>query len=137
MYIIIMNKEYCRVQQWVKEHNKELLIATSIGIVVIIAAVCVTRCGIHIGDIKKFQKDRLKVASSGSGQNILIGKADGIEAIRSGTTKNPHDVKSHVRNLPKNQKASKKKIDEAASLGINLSERQTLVDSYRTGNNVA
>lgn len=120
-----------------KEHNKELLIATSIGIVVIIAAVCVTRCGIHIGDNKKFQKDGLKVASSGSKQNILIGKTDAIEAIRSGSTQNPHDVKSHVRNLPKNQKASKNKIDEAASLGINVGVGQTLADSYRTGNNVA
>jgi hypothetical protein len=137
MYIIITNKEYCRVKQWMKEHNKELLIATSLGVIGIITVVCVTRCGIHIGDIKKFQKDGLRVASSGSGQNILIGKADGIEAIRSGSTKNPHDVKSHIRNLPKNKKASQNKINEAISQGINLGVGQTLVDSYRTGSNVA
>lgn len=57
--------------------------------------------------------------------------AENLETIRQNINGGEaFDVSTHIRNLPKGWKASPEKIAEAAELGINLLDNQTLVDSY-------
>ena len=45
----------------------------------------------------------------------------------------PHEVRSHIRNLPSGRKASAEKVATALEHNYNLQDGQTWVSSYRTG----
>ena len=62
---------------------------------------------------------------------------DEVNVDMESVSRSPHDVVSHLRNLPEGWKASQSKLDEAREMGIVLLPNQTLVDAYSTGERIA
>ena len=57
--------------------------------------------------------------------------------IKKITTRVPHSVDPHIRNLPDGWRASDRKIATATENGFDLGEGQTWVEKYSTGKKIA
>lgn len=133
-----MEREKKTFVEWIKAHKTELIIA-GISITAIV--------GIIIG-IKKYQvleeewislknlvekpPENISFVKMSVDEEINVDKeVIDITVIQSSRT--PHNVSEHLRNLPEGWKASAEKIAMAAEHGYELLPGQTWVEAYRTG----
>ena len=116
-----------RVRDWAKEHRRGIA-AAGIGIAATaIAAVGFGKLGAS-GTFSGLPHPRPAAGSQVAARNISA-----VTLRDSGSTKAPHNVIAHVRNLPAGRSASAAKMAEAAAKGIDLRPGQTLVSAYSTG----
>lgn len=132
-----MENEKEKFTNWLKEHKKELVIAS----ICVTAIIETKRHQTFEGYWISFRKLSDKAAASITEQPIRVTEVASLKNMvktNNVTYKRvPHDVAEHYRNLPNGQKASQKKIAIAAERGYNLMPGQTLVEAYRTGGHVA
>ena len=128
--------------QWIKTHKKELIV-TGLSITALIGVVLGVK---NQKVIKDLLNSLIKTAERG--QTALMVKdtanapmiaciTNSTENTVSSTSKIPHDVVSHVRNLPFGWNVSAEKLATAVEHGYILMPGQTWVEAYRTGVNVA
>lgn len=126
--------------QWIKEHKKQLLIA----------GICVTTLIVLIlrnknKELLKAMWEKLKVKIEPASENIvhIVVEKTTVTPVPAPTKlvidepSIPFEVRRHIRTLPEGLKASPGKIVSAFEYNIILTERQTWVDSYTKGGNVA
>ena len=126
--------------QWIKEHKKQLLIA---GICV--TTLIVTILGIKNKDLLKAIWGNLKAKIEPASEKVVHIVAEKTTAtsvpaptkLVSDDPSIPFEVRRHIRTLPEGWKASPDKIAAALEYSIILTERQTWVDSYIKGGDVA
>ena len=133
-----MKKEKKKIVGWIKEHKTELVIAG-----ISISALLMLILGIKNKEtLEEFYNSLKKVTGEKSVgmdsevfnisletypvQEVPMNNFVLIERI-------PHDVESHLRNLPEGWRASAEKIATAAEHGYELLPGQTWVEAYRTG----
>ncbi len=137
-----MKKEKTTLADWGKEHKEKLIIA-GVSITVIIAiSFGIKNHRISEGgwtSCKKFVKKPPEIVPAGKTEQILdaVSAKDNVETSIRSTSRIPHHVSGHFRNLPKGQKASPEKIKTAAEHGHELSPKVTWVVSYETGRRTA
>ncbi len=127
-----MEKEKKTVQEWIKEHKTELIIA-GVGLLSIGGALFYFKGphGIKLGkQIKHVADISPAIKPQIANEMVHAEKAVLTEIIK---TRAPHEVAGHVRNLAKGCKPSINKLEQATKLGITLLPSQTLVDGYTTG----
>lgn len=133
-----MKKEKKKIVGWIKEHKTELVIA-GISISALLMLILSIK---NKETLKEFYNSLKKVTGEKSVgmdsevfnisletcpvQEVPMNNFVLIERI-------PHDVESHLRNLPEGWRASAEKIATAAEHGYELLPGQTWVEAYRTG----
>lgn len=127
--------------QWVKEHEKELIIA-GVSIAVISAVIigiknhkALEKVWESLRNLVEKTSDTVPVANTISFAEVTPVKD--IEEIGIVANRIPHSVVEHLRNLPEGWRASEEKIATAAEHGYDLLPGQTWVETYRTGGRVA
>ena len=121
---------------WVKGHKKQL-IGVGLSVFAIIAAILVAdNWEVIIKYFEELIKNDDRVTADVC--NSMIAVVDAPKSIENisekvCSTKIPHDVTEHIRNLPLGQKASAEKIATAADHGFTLLANQTWVETYSTG----
>ena len=126
--------------QWIKEHKKQLLIA---GICV--TTLIVTILGIKNKDLLKAIWGNLKAKIDPASEKVvhIVAEKTTVTSVPASTIlvsddpSIPFEVRRHIRTLPEGWKASSEKIASALEYNIILTERQTWVDSYIKGGDVA
>ena len=131
-------KERKSMLKWIKEHKTELTIAgLSIGTLILIALGIKNRAVLN--DIwKKLQeaikaselKKTLTTAAASSAELIDNDLATVLVDTAKDEKLIPVNVREFIRNLPSGHHASPEKIAEALQRNIDLTDGQTLVDSY-------
>lgn len=132
-----MNEQNNTEMTWWERNKKKVLIIGGVVIAVGIGIVVFKNKDVLIELIKKG-----KAAANNIPQNdepIIIKTTSNaptevnIEVVAVNTPINngePFEVKGFIRNLPDSRCPSAEKIAQAARLGIELGEHQTLVDPY-------
>lgn len=129
---------------WVKDHKNELIaaglcITTLVGIILGIT---------HKEELLEVWKNLQRTVNANTHHTKRIttqtaqavsGASEQIEKAVSSTRGHPreHYVNAHVRKLPIGQKASKKKLEEAKTLGYELLDGQTIVSGHPRGKKAA
>ena len=120
---------------WVKAHKKQLLIA-GISVTTIIAFIIGIKDRDAIKELwmsleNSLSKAPEKLSESTSKVQIVPKRIEEVSANRVYTSpQKPFDVSQHIRNLSGGRQHSAEKAVEAAALGIDLLQHQTLVNTY-------
>ena len=101
-----------RINTFVKEHKRDIIVGS------------IATATIAVGGVVLY-----RIIGSG-GTKVLIEVADGAENFVKPEAFRMVDVSQHVRNLPPGWNPSLEKVEEAARLGIQLTEGQTFVDPF-------
>lgn len=137
-----MEKEKRIFVAWVKEHEKELIIA-GVSITTIIAIIIGIKNHKALEEAwiflrKLVEKTPEAISTEESIPIEEVGPVKDIVGINIVTDDRiSHDVVEHLRNLPEGWKASVDKIETAAKHGYDLMPGQTWVKAYRIGDEVA
>jgi len=137
-----MNTTKEQISAWAKDNKAKLVAAGAIvcGTAAVIAGAAIavsTRGKISMPQIPA-AGNAVKAAKNQASQAAApLTETVKNTAKRLGTPKSPHDRVAHLRLLPQGMKASSKKVEEAAKLGISLLDRQTLVKPARIHADVA
>lgn len=133
-----MKKEKKKIVDWIKEHKTELIIAG-----VSVSALVMLILGIKNKEtLEKFWSSLKRVTGekSISIDNEVLNSMSETFPVQEVPMNNiilieriPHNVDSHLRNLPEGWRASAEKIATAAEHGYELLPGQTWVEAYRTG----
>lgn len=133
-----MKKEKKKIMDWIKEHKAELIIAG-----VSVSALIMLILGIKNKEaLEDFWSSLKKIDGerSISINNEMFEHIPEIFPVQEVPMNNiilieriPHNVDSHLRNLPEGWQASAEKIATAAEHGYELLPGQTWVEAYRTG----
>ena len=112
-----------KLKSWVINHKLHLI---CIGSIVIVSV----GTFLFIGSLNAAKKSVPLNVSMESIKAVYSGKEFiNVSELEEKTLK-AIDVREHLRNLPKGYHPSLKKISEAATLGLDLSENQTIVSSH-------
>ena len=133
-----MKKEKKKIVDWIKEHKAELIIAG-----VSVSALVMLILGIKNKEtLEEFWSSLKRVTGekSISIDNEVLNSMSETFPVQEIPMNNiilieriPHNVDSHLRNLPEGWRASAEKIATAAEHGYELLPGQTWVEAYRTG----
>lgn len=133
-----MKKEKKKIVDWIKEHKTELIIAG-----VSVSALVMLILGIKNKEtLEEFWSSLKRVTGekSISIDNEVLNSMSETFPVQEVPMNNiilieriPHNVDSHLRNLPEGWQASAEKIATAAEHGYELLPGQTWVEAYRTG----
>ena len=133
-----MKKEKKKIVDWIKEHKTELIIAG-----VSVSALVMLILGIKNKEtLEEFWSSLKRVTGekSISIDNEVLNSMSETFPVQEVPMNNiilieriPHNVDSHLRNLPEGWRASAEKIATAAEHGYELLPGQTWVEAYRTG----
>lgn len=133
-----MKKEKKKIVDWIKEHKTELIIAG-----VSVSALVMLILGIKNKEtLEEFWSSLKRVTEekSISIDNEVLNSMSETFPVQEVPMNNiilieriPHNVDSHLRNLPEGWRASAEKIATAAEHGYELLPGQTWVEAYRTG----
>lgn len=133
-----MKKEKKKIVDWIKKHKAELIIAGVGGSALIMLILGVK----NKETLEEFWSSLKKVTGekSISIDNEVFNSVSETFSVQEVPMNNimlieriPHDVDSHLRNLPEGWRASAEKIATAAEHGYELLPGQTWVEAYRTG----
>lgn len=134
----LMEKEKMTFANWIKRHKKELIIA-GLSITAIIALIigiknrkALEQAWASLIELVEKKPDSISVKKPVVAPRVTSIE-DPLEIGAVSTSRIPHDVAEHLRNLPKGWEASVEKIATAAEHGYNLLPGQTWVEAYRTG----
>ena len=135
-----METERWRLVEWLKAHKDELLLIGVSAAAIIGAILCYRNNKEEIlslwktlkNEIKKVPQHNVSTSAVNKSNIILIDKPHPISRTSHSYigTKIPQDVSSHLRNLPKGQKASASKLATAFENGYLLQPGQTWVKDY-------
>ncbi len=133
-----MKKEKKKIVNWIREHKNELII-TGVSVSALILLILGIK---NKKTLEEFWNSLKRVTGekSISIDNEVFNSASETFPVQEVPMNNimlieriPHDVDSHLRNLPKGWRASAEKIATAAEHGYELLPGQTWVEAYRTG----
>lgn len=135
-----MKAKFEEIREWIKENKKKLIIA-GVSIGAVLAAIIACK---NLDELERVFKSLQSIVDQASEKVSMADKLETYISCQNGTsedsedgpnktTRSPHDVSEHVRNLPEGWSASEEKKASAAERGIELQPGQTLVDAYSTG----
>lgn len=133
-----MKKEKKKIVNWIREHKNELII-TGVSVSALILLILGIK---NKKTLEEFWNSLKRVTGekSISIDNEVFNSVSETFPVQEVPMNNimlieriPHDVDSHLRNLPKGWRASAEKIATAAEHGYELLPGQTWVEAYRTG----
>lgn len=117
-----------KVKYWIANHKT--IVAVGGGIIIATGiAIILKKLNVPEATIKEIVEP-LKVSNSASNQKEMINIVEEITKRKYTLPTTPFDVSTHIRNLAAGQHASPEKIAQAAMMGIDLGEHQTLVAGY-------
>lgn len=121
---------------WIKDHKKQLIIA-GIGIAALIALVLGIKNKGTLKSLWASLKGTVEPTSEAITETVTQPLEESSTLLLSNDSHVPLEVRRHIRTLPEGWKASPEKIASALEYNIILTERQTWVDSYIKGRDVA
>lgn len=139
-----MNEQKNKVKNWIKNHEKELLV-TGAGIITIVIGIVCFHKRENIKDFCKNIKIKTNETSLDSITHEVVNNTNKLELNnvnclpendiikdlpKRKKPDEPFDVTRHIRNLHEGQKPSDEKIKSALEYGIKLELGQTWVDYY-------
>ena len=117
-----------KVKTWIDNHKMLVAIGGSVVLAAVVA-ILLRKMNVPEATINEIVEP-LKVGNAASNQKEMINVVEEITKRQYTLPTTPFDVTTHPRKLPIGQHASPEKIAQAAMLGIDLGEHQTLVDGY-------